>query len=67
LTLCLKTGDSIFIAAYQLGDFEYLVSNQIKAGMAKVYYKKQHLFVDTVYHRLERFGGDADRFFYLPE
>jgi hypothetical protein len=63
----LKT-DTIFISEYyKLQHFEYLVSHQLKDGNAKVFYKKQKTFVDTILHRLERYGGNADRFFYLPD
>ena len=44
-----------------------MISHQLVDGNAKVYYKKQKLFVDTITHRLERYGGNADRFFYLPD
>jgi len=60
--------DTIFIDIYyKLHHFEYLVSRQLIDGSAKVYYKKQKNFVDTIFHRLERYGGNADRFFYLPD
>jgi len=60
--------DTIFINEYyKLQDFEYLVSHQLIDGNAKVLYKKQKTFVDTISHRLERYGGNADRFFYLPD
>ena len=47
--------------------FNYLVSEQLKKGNAKVFYKKQKSFVETISHRLEKFGGNGDRFFYLPD
>jgi len=60
--------DTIFIDNYhKLGHFEYLVSHQLTDGNAKVYYKKQKTFIYTITHRLERYGGDAVRFFYLPD
>ena len=60
--------DTIFIKDYyNLKHFEYLISNQLIGGNAKVFYKKQKIFVDTISHRLERYGGNADRFFYLPD
>lgn len=60
--------DTIFIEDYDdLDHFEYLVSHQLICGSAKVYYKKKKVFVDTITHRLERYGGNADRFFYLPD
>ncbi|MEO6454667.1 MAG: hypothetical protein ABIN97_11360 [Ginsengibacter sp.] len=61
-------GDTIFIDDYyNLDHFETLISHQLIDGNAKIYYKKQKAFVDTISHRLERFGGNADRFFYLPD
>ena len=63
-----RNSDTIFIDNhYRLRRFEYLVSHQLEAGNAKVYYKREHAFVDTISHRLERYGGNADRFFYLPD
>jgi hypothetical protein len=60
--------DTIFMGEYyNLQHFEYLVSHQLSDGNAKVFYKKQKTFVDTISHRLERYGGNADRFFYLPD
>jgi hypothetical protein len=61
-------GDTTFIENYyNLRHFEYLVSRQLIDGNAKVYYKKQKAFIDTITHRLERYGGDAVRFFYLAD
>jgi hypothetical protein len=61
-------GDTIFIDKYYtLESLDYLISHQLTDGQAKVYYKKQKTFVDTIAHRLERYGGTADRFFYLPD
>jgi hypothetical protein len=61
-------GDTIFIDDYyNLSHFEYLVSSQLIEGNAKVLYKRQKSFVDTISHRLERYGGNADRFFYLAD
>lgn len=63
--------DTVFITNYYyllyLQHFEYLVSHQLTDGNAKVFYKKQNAFVDTIFHRLERYGSIADRFFYLPD
>jgi hypothetical protein len=60
--------DTIFISDYfKLPHFEYLISHQLTDGNAKIFYKKQQSFVDTILHRLERYGGNADRFFYLPD
>lgn len=60
--------DTILISEYlNLRSFEYLVAQQLVNGNANVYYKKQKIFVDTISHRLERYGGHADRFFYLPD
>lgn len=35
--------------------------------MPKFIIKNQKAFIDTITHRLERYGGDAIRFFYLPD
>jgi hypothetical protein len=60
--------DTICIQNYYiLPHLEYLVSEQLVEGRAKVFYKKQKSFVDTITYRLERYGGNADRFFYLPD
>ena len=61
-------GDTILIIEYlNFRHLEYLVAHQLIDGNANVYYKKQRAFVDTISHRLERYGGNADRFFYLPD
>jgi len=61
-------GDTISIENYyRLRYFDYLVSSQLLEGNASVFYKRQMSFVDTISHRLERYGGNADRFFYLPD
>jgi len=62
------TGDTILVSEYlNLPRLEYLVAHLLIAGNAKVFYKNQKAFVDTISHRLERYGGNADRFFYLPD
>jgi hypothetical protein len=61
-------GDTILVSEYlNLSHLEYLVAHLLIAGNAKVFYKKQNAFVETISHRLERYGGNADRFFYLPD
>jgi hypothetical protein len=61
-------GDTISVGEYlYLPGLAYLLSHQLIEGNAKIYYKKQQSFVDTIFHRLERYGGNADRFFYLPD
>jgi hypothetical protein len=62
-----QDSDTIKVDFYQLPDFEYFVSDQLKKGRARVFYKRHNSFVDTISHRLERFGGHLDRFFYLPD
>ena len=52
---------------FQLSNLEYLVSQQLQNGYAKVFYNRQNRFVDTISHRSERYGGHGDRFFYLPD
>jgi hypothetical protein len=60
--------DTILISEYlNLRHLEYLVAHQLIGGNANVYYKKQKIFVGAISHRLERYGGNADRFFYLPD
>ena len=48
-------------------DLDYLVSDQLQNGNAKVFYKKTNSFVPTISHRLEKYGMYAVRFFYLPD
>jgi hypothetical protein len=60
--------DTIFIDNfYNMRHFEYLVSDQLIKGNARVFYKRQKSFVDSISHRLERYGENAVRFFYLPD
>lgn len=56
-----------FKELYRLPDLMFCISGQLQKGNAKVFYKRQNIFVDTIIHRLERYGGHADRFFYLPD
>ena len=58
--------DTIFIDQY-LAHFDYLISDELQNGNAKVFYKKQKSFVPTITHRLEKYGKYAHRFFYLPD
>jgi len=62
-----KKDDTVLIAFYKLTNLKYLVSKQLQKGYAKVFYIRQNIFVDTIFHRRERFGGHGDRFFYLPD
>lgn len=63
-----KKNDTTFLSYYfALPYFEYLVSRQLINGNAKVFYKKQKSFVNEISHRLEKYGGNVDRFFYLPD
>jgi len=62
-----EKGDTVLIAFYKLTNLKYLVSKQLQKGYAKVFYIRQNIFVDTIFHRRERFGGHGDRFFYLPD
>ena len=62
-----KKSDTVSIAFYKLTNLKYLVSKQLQNGYAKVFYNRQNIFVDTIFHRSERFGGHGDRFFYLPD
>ncbi len=64
----LSKGDTILISEYlNLSYLDYLIAHQLIAGNANIYYKKQNTFVGTISHRLERYDGNADRFFYLPD
>jgi len=58
--------DTFFVDPY-LSYFDYLVSEQLQKGNAKVFYKKIKSFVPTISHRKERYGTYAHRFFYLPD
>ena len=58
--------DTIFIDPY-LAHLDYLVSEELQNGNARVFYKKQKTFVTTISHRLEKYGKYAHRFFYLPD
>jgi hypothetical protein len=60
-----QMGDTIFIA--DLMDFDYILSEQLQKGNAKVFYKKENVFVENISHRLEKYGMYAHRFFYLPD
>ena len=60
--------DSIFIDEYfKLLYLHYIIDRELIDGNAKVYDKKNKIFVESISHRLERFGEHADRFFYLPD
>jgi hypothetical protein len=61
-----KVSDSVNMDNY-LSHFDYLVSQQLQDGNALVYYKKIKSFVQTISHRLEKYGMYAHRFFYLPD
>ena len=45
---------------------DIIIQNNIYESQSCGDYLKK-LFVDTITHRLERYGGNADRFFYLPD
>lgn len=60
--------DTIILTNYRdLRYLEFLISHLLIKGEAKVFYKRQGVFIDTIFHRLERYGGNADRFFYMPD
>lgn len=60
--------DTIRLTEYRsFQHLEYLISHLLTTGYAKVFYKRSHAFVDTIFHRSERYGSNADRFFYLPD
>jgi hypothetical protein len=60
-----QVSDTIFIG--DLLYFDYIVSNLLQNGDAKVFYKKENVFIETISHRLEKYGMYAHRFFYLPD
>ena len=60
-----KESDTIFVG--NLMDFNYIVSDQLQKGKARVFYKKENTFVTNISHRLEKYGMYAHRFFYLPD
>jgi len=63
--LSLKS-DTIILDQF-MAHLDYLVSDELQNGYAKVFYKKQHIFVEGISHRLEKYGMYAHRFFYLPD
>jgi hypothetical protein len=64
----LRQTDTVFIDfRHTLQYFEYSISKQLIKGNALVFSQKQQGFVDTIFHRYERYGEHGDRFFYLPD
>jgi hypothetical protein len=61
-----KNQDTVYIDS-SLPMAHIIISKQLQKGAAKVYYKKQKRFVDSISHRLERYGKYAYRFFYLTD
>lgn len=47
--------------------FDFMVSEQLKSGNAKVFYNKTKSFVSTITYRLEKYDREGYRFFYLPD
>lgn len=60
-----QVSDTIFVD--DLMDFDYIVSDQLQKGKARVFYKRENTFVTNISHRLEKYGMYAHRFFYLPD
>jgi len=60
------TRDTISIDQFMMG-LDYLISEELQDGNAKVFYKKVNSFIPTISHRLEKYGMYAHRFFYLPD
>lgn len=52
---------------FSIEHFQYVISSQLKAGNALVYYNRQQSFIDSISHRSERYGSTATRFYYLPD
>lgn len=61
-----KNADTIFLKDYP-HYFKYLVSDQLKRGNAKIFDKKNNLFVPFIYQRLERVISTADRVYYFTD
>ncbi|HXB29021.1 MAG TPA: hypothetical protein VNW49_04345 [Puia sp.] len=59
--------DTIIADNYRLKSLDYLISDQLMKGNARVFYRKEKSYVVTISHRLERYGEYANRFFYLPD
>jgi hypothetical protein len=57
--------DTILVDKY-FNDFDNVVSEELRNGNARVFYKRSKSFVPAISHRLERYGMHAYRFFYLP-
>lgn len=61
-----STTDTIKLYDYNT-ELDYLTSDLIKKGQGQVYDKINKHFVDTITHRLEKYGAQAHRFYYLPD
>lgn len=63
-----KSNDTLRFNIYNTDDvFTYLVSDLLKKGNASVFNKRENEFADTIYHRLERYGLMAFRFYYFQD
>jgi hypothetical protein len=65
LDSALLKNDSVAVDNFYI--YNWCISDLLQAGYAKVYYYRYKSFTDTVYHRLERYGEQAARFFYLKD
>jgi hypothetical protein len=61
-----KVSDTVLVGNYYFR-IRNSISRLLLAGNARVFYKKEHAFVDTIFHRFEKYGEHGDRFFYLPD
>ena len=61
-----RVSDTVFVGNYYLR-IRNSISRLMLAGNARVFYKREHAFVDTIFHRFEKYGEHGDRFFYLPD
>lgn len=62
-----KKVKTIKVSDGSFGVMNYIVSDLLRQGKAKVYDNVSGHYLDSVTCRLERFGSEADRVFYLPE
>ena len=63
-----RAQDTTIINTDILGyDLDYLVVDLIRAGKSKIYDKEKMIYVNEIFHRLEKAGTMASRWFYFPD
>jgi hypothetical protein len=63
-----NTKDTTIINTEILGyDLDYLVVGLIRAGKSEIYDKEKMIYVKEIFHRLEKSGTIASRWFYFPD